>query len=85
MERIMITLPPDLLKDVDATARELKQNRSQLVRQALLDLLQRIKQHQFEELLAEGYRESAAQSETLAADSLPLQAQATEGGWKWDE
>jgi metal-responsive CopG/Arc/MetJ family transcriptional regulator len=81
----MVTLPFDLLREVDSTARELKQSRSQLVRQALTDLLQRIKQRQFEELLAEGYRETAEQSAAFTADNLLLQARATEGRWTWDE
>jgi hypothetical protein len=55
------------------------------VRQALTDLLQRIKQRQFEELLAEGYRETAEQSAAFTADNLLLQARATEGRWTWDE
>ncbi len=85
MEQIMITIPTDLLKDVDSAAKRLKQNRSQLVRQALAELLQKLKQQGFEALLAEGYREMSKENATIVAESLPLQTAATEGVWKWDE
>ena len=54
MERIMITIPTDLLKDVDLTAKRLKRNRSQLVRQALVELLGKLKQQESEAFLAKG-------------------------------
>ena len=85
MERIMVTIPTDLLRDVDSTAKRLNLNRSQLVRQALAELLQQLKQQEFELFLAEGYQEMAKENTTIVTESLQLQAAATEGVWKWDE
>ncbi|MBI3947422.1 MAG: ribbon-helix-helix protein, CopG family [Armatimonadetes bacterium] len=85
MERVMVTLPRDLLQEVDAAAGELKQNRSELVRRALREMLRQIRERRFEELLAEGYRESAARAAVVGSEGLPLQAAATEGTWHWDE
>lgn len=85
MERIMITIPDDLLKDVDSAAKRLNRNRSQLIRQALDEFLRQIKQQEFEAILAEGYREMSKKNTTIVAESIPLQAAAIEGAWKWDE
>jgi metal-responsive CopG/Arc/MetJ family transcriptional regulator len=81
----MVTIPTDLLRDVDSAAKRLKRNRSQLVRQALAELLKQLKQQEFEARLAEGYREMSKENATIVAESLQLQAAATEGVWKWDE
>ncbi len=62
MEKIMVTLPPELLKEIDSLSRKEKQNRSQLVREALQQLLQRKKQEEFEALLTEGYQEMAEEN-----------------------
>jgi metal-responsive CopG/Arc/MetJ family transcriptional regulator len=85
MERVMITLPADLLTAVDSLARQSGRKRSQLVRQALQDLLERQQKREFEALLAEGYRELAQVVGPLASESVPLQAAAVEGVWRWDE
>ncbi len=84
MERIMITIPADLLRDVDSVAQDLKQNRSQLIRQVLTDLVQRTKQQQFENLLAEGYMEASQENAEIVSESLSTQSAAAEGVWEWD-
>jgi CopG family transcriptional regulator/antitoxin EndoAI len=85
MERVMITLPDSLLKKVDELARSLSENRSQFVRQALLERLEKLRQQEFEALLAEGYQVMAEETAALAQESLPLQAAAMEKVWQWDE
>ncbi len=85
MERIMITLPEELLRAVNETVRRFQCNRSQLVRQALSEFLRRIQQQEFEALLAEGYLEKAQANTELVKESLPIQVAATEGAWKWNE
>lgn len=85
MERVMITLPDSILKTVDEMARRLSENRSQFVRQALLERLEKLRQQEFEVLLAEGYQVMAEEMAALAQESLPLQAQAAEKVWHWDE
>ncbi len=85
MERIMITIPSELLGEVDSAAQKLKQNRSQLIRRALSEFLQRLKQREFESLMAEGYREASGENSGIVAESRLLQAAATEDAWKWDD
>ncbi len=85
MERVMLTLPPAFLEAVDAAARRLGKKRSQVVRQALQDWLERQRQQEFEALLAEGYQALAQENAAIAAESLPAQATASDGIWRWDE
>ena len=85
MERVMLTLPSDLLEDVDALARRMGRNRSQLVRQALRELLERRQHQEFEALLAEGYQAMAKETAALVSESIAWQSAATEGIWDWDE
>jgi len=85
MERVMITLPNDLLKTVDEIASRLSENRSQFVRQALLERLEKLRQQEFEALLTEGYQVMAEEMTALAQESLSLQAAAAEKAWQWDE
>jgi metal-responsive CopG/Arc/MetJ family transcriptional regulator len=73
MERVMLTLPADLLQAVDTAARRLGQKRSQLVRQLLQDWLKQQQQQEFEALLAEGYRAMAQEAAAIASESLLLQ------------
>ncbi|RLB33199.1 MAG: hypothetical protein DRH12_18680 [Deltaproteobacteria bacterium] len=61
MQKVMVTLPDELLQQVDAVAKDLKQNRSRFVRQALAERLERISRRKFETLLAEGYQVMAEQ------------------------
>ena len=85
MERVMVTLPKELLITVDAAAKCLKQNRSQFVRQALAEKLDKMRRQEFEALLAEGYQEMAEEGATLTIGALPWQAMAAEKVWQWDE
>ena len=62
MEKIMITISPDLLSSVDATAHRLGLNRSQFIRESLHESLDRIRQKEFEKLMAEGYQEMAKEN-----------------------
>jgi metal-responsive CopG/Arc/MetJ family transcriptional regulator len=85
MERVMLTLPPDMLSAVDAFARRTGQKRSQVVRRALSELLERHERQEFEALLAEGYQAMADDAAAAAADWLPLQAAAADGVWRWEQ
>jgi len=81
----MVTLPGELLNEVDSAARALKQNRSELVRRALAAWLQQMRKREFEELLAEGYSESAERWDSSTDWGMVAQAAATDGNWVWDE
>lgn len=83
MERVMITLPGSLLEVVDDTAARLRENRSQFIRQALAERLERLRQKAFDALMAEGYQAMAETSSEIVDAAMPLQA-AVEPVWKWD-
>ena len=85
MERVILTLPPALLEAVDAAAQRLGKKRSQIVRQALQDWLERQRQQEFEALLAEGYQALPQETAAIASESLPAQAATAEAVWRWDE
>lgn len=85
MERVMITLPQELVEAVDDCARRLATKRSRVVRQALQEWLERQRRSEFEALLAEGYQEMAGELAAIAADFEPLQAIVAEQSWHWDE
>ena len=85
MERIMITIPSELLGDVDSAAERLKQNRSQLIRRAITNFLQQLKQREFEALMAEGYQEISKEGSKIVAESRPLQSAAAEAIWEWND
>ncbi len=85
MERVMLTLPAELLADIDELARKLGSKRNQVVRQALRDLIERQRQLEFERLLEEGYQDLARQAGAAVEESLAAQGEAAEGIWRWDE
>jgi len=85
MERVMLTMPENLLAEVDRAARRCKQKRSEFVRVALQEYLEQLRQAEFEALLAEGYREMAGAATQLIEESLPLQAEAARGSWANNE
>ena len=85
MERVMLTMPPDLVRQVDALARRRGRRRSQLVRDVLSEELARERQREFEALLAEGYRAMAADLAETAEEYGEAQAEATARVWRWDD
>lgn len=84
MERIMITVPPDLLAQVDAAAQHLGQSRSRFVREALTVRMAALEREVFDALLAEGYRAMNDAAAEIVAELVPLQAMALTP-WTWDE
>ena len=85
MEKVMVTLPTDLLHEVDALARQSKKNRSQFMRHILREWIDAQRKKEFEALLAEGYQKMAEQNAAIVAESLQAQYSASEGSWRWDE
>lgn len=55
MQRVMITLPPDLLDTVGQVTRRLNSNRSELIRQALVFYLDELKRQELARQMKEGY------------------------------
>ncbi len=82
MEKVMITLPTDLLRVVDETARQRAESRSQFIRETLAERLELLRRQAFEARLAEEYAFFAQETATLVADSLPAQTAAAEKVWQ---
>ncbi len=55
MQRVMITIPPALLAQVEETAAKLNLSRSRLIRDALQQYLDAQRRQELRELLKEGY------------------------------
>ena len=85
MEKVMLTMPVDLLQVVDTQAQNSRQNRSQFVRRVLREWIEQQRQKEFEVLLAEGYQAMAQESAAIAAENLRAQTAAAEGVWHWDD
>lgn len=82
MERLIVTLPRELMESLDAWAERLDEERSRIVSRAVQEWLER---QESEALLVEGYREMAEHMTQMVGEIQPLQAQAAEGIWVWDE
>lgn len=63
MQKVMLTLPDDLLDEIDRVADQINQNRSEFVRTALREHLNRLRKKEKELLMAEGYLEMAKENE----------------------
>ena len=85
MERMMLLVPTALRDAVDAEARRLGKNRSQVVREAMSRGLEEEHRRQFEVLLTQGYQEMALQAAAIASEIEPLQVEAAEHTWRWDD
>jgi metal-responsive CopG/Arc/MetJ family transcriptional regulator len=85
MEKVMITMPSNLLKDIDSAKEQLNQNRSQFIRYVVTEYLKQQKKKEFEELMARGYMESSEEDSIIVKESMKAQIIATEKEWVYDE
>jgi CopG family transcriptional regulator / antitoxin EndoAI len=70
MEKIIITLPEELLNDVNKIADLRNSNRSKIIREALAKYVYELKKREEETLMAEGYKEMARENEIEAEGYL---------------
>ncbi len=68
MRRIIVTMPPDLLEQVEETAEKLNFNRSQFIRRAVETFLEEQHRRELRELLKEGYLANAERDLHLAEE-----------------
>jgi len=85
MEKVTITMPSELLGDIDSAKVLLKQNRSQFIRYVITEYLKQQKKKEYEELMARGYMESSEEDSIIVEESIKAQFTATEKEWVWDE
>ena len=72
MQRVIITIPPALLTQVEDVAAKLNFSRSRLIREALAQYVEAQRQQELRELLKEGYLFRAEESRQLVrSSSLP--------------
>jgi len=68
MRRIIVTMPPDLLQQVEEMAAKLDFNRSQFIRHALQTFLEEQRRRELRELLKEGYLVNAERDRQIAEE-----------------
>ncbi len=66
MRKVMFTMPPDLLHQLDDAAIQLEVNRSQLIRHAIQLYLDEQQRQAMEAQLTEGYRIHAARDQQIS-------------------
>jgi hypothetical protein len=79
--KLTISLPAELVDYADRRAEQIGTSRSQVIGQALTQLMT----SEEEELAAEGYRFYSAEAEEFAASSGPAVAEALSGEPEWKE
>ena len=72
----MISLPQNLLQEVDGVARKEKSNRSELIREAMKLYLQERRKQSIRENMQKGYMEMAKINLNLASESFLLEEEA---------
>jgi metal-responsive CopG/Arc/MetJ family transcriptional regulator len=85
MRRIIVTMPPDLLKQVEETAEKLDFNRSQFIRRAVETFLEEQHRHELRESLKEGYLYRAQESLDMAGEFYAAEQEAWDQYAPWEE
>ncbi len=75
-KRIMISLPDNLLQEVDGLVEKEKSNRSELVRQAMKLYLKERKKRQIQEMMQRGYMEMANINLDIASEAFQAEEEA---------
>lgn len=75
-KRIMITLPHNLLQEVDGVAKKEQSNRSELIRQAMKFYLRERKKRQLRETMKKGYMEMANINLNMACEAFQAEEEA---------
>ncbi|MGN0742763.1 MAG: CopG family ribbon-helix-helix protein [Candidatus Fimadaptatus sp.] len=76
--KVLISLPPELLREADTFAQERGLKRSELIRAALKQYLEREHRMELRAEMQRGYLEMARINRYLAEEALPLDGEALE-------
>ena len=68
MRRIIVTMPPDLVQQIEEMASRLDFNRSQFIRRAVEVFLEQQRRRELRELLKEGYLANAERDLRIAEE-----------------
>jgi CopG family transcriptional regulator/antitoxin EndoAI len=85
MKRVMFTIPPSLLEQVEEAAAKLNTSRSGLIRQALEHFLEEQRRQELRELLKEGYLYRAEESLRLSDEFYIAEQEAWDKYAHWEE
>ncbi len=78
VKRIMISLPDNLLREVDGIVAEEKLNRSEFIREAMKLYIQERKRRTIREQMKKGYMEMAKINLALAGENFALEHEVSE-------
>ncbi len=85
MQRIIVTMPPDLLSQVEEVAAKLNYSRSRLIREAVEQFVEAQRRQELRELLKEGYLFRAEESRQLAQEFFVAEKEAWDRYAPWEE
>jgi metal-responsive CopG/Arc/MetJ family transcriptional regulator len=85
MDRVMVTMPDSLRRELDEAAGEAAENRSEFVRRAVQERIERLQRLHFERQLAEAYQRANEDPATDVRSHLGAQDAAAGHGWRWDD
>lgn len=85
MERVMLTIPESLRQALDEAAKAATENRSEFVRRAVQERIERLRQGHFDRLLAEAYQLTNEDSASDLRPTLGAQDAAAGQAWSWDD
>lgn len=75
-KRIMISLPNNLLREVDGMVEEQQSSRSEFIRRAMKQYLQELKKHHIRETMQRGYEEMAKINLKMASEAFEAEEEA---------
>ena len=84
MQRVIVTIPPGLLTQVEDVAAKLNFSRSRLIREALEQYLEAQRRQELRELLKEGYLYRAEESRQLAQEFFVAEQEAWDRCVPWE-
>jgi CopG family transcriptional regulator/antitoxin EndoAI len=85
MRRVIVTMPPDLLQQVEEMAAKLDFNRSQFIRQAVKAFLEEQRRCELRELLKEGYVYRTQESLEMAEEFYVAEQESWDRYAPWEE
>ena len=85
MRRIIVTMPPDLVQQVEEMASRLDFNRSQFIRRAVEAFMEEQRRRELRELLKEGYLYRAQESLEMAQEFYVAEQEAWDQYAPWEE
>ncbi len=85
MQKVMITVPPTLLGQIDETVARLNTSRSALIRQAMEFFFAEQQRQELRELLKEGYLYRAEESRQMAQEFFVAEKEAWDRYAPWEE